>query len=342
MKTAESTPAGSSHEPAIAVAPYSSADHARWDAFVARSKNATFMLDRDYMDYHASRFQDASLIFYSRPGQIAALLPANRDGDTVYSHGGLTYGGVLSDERMTTPLMLRVFDALLEHFRGVGVRRLLYKAIPHIYHSLPAEEDLYALFRCGAMPVRRDVSTVIRLASRGPVRKGTQYSRAQAARAKLNLCESVDYAGFWRILEENLAARHTARPVHSLAEILLLQQRFPENIRLFGCFRKDEMLAGVVVYESKCVAHTQYISATEEGKRLGALHLLTEWLLREQYAAKSYWDFGHSNEDAGQKLNAGLIENKEGYGGRAVVYDQYEIELARPVAGGASSALFRR
>jgi hypothetical protein len=343
MRTTEKAPAAANtgSEPAIEVAPYSANDHAHWDDFIARSKNATFMLDRDYMDYHADRFQDASLVFYSRPGQIAALVPANREGDTIYSHGGLTYGGVLSDERMTTPIMLRVFDAMLGYFESVGIRRLLYKAIPHIYHSLPAEEDLYALSLCGAKLVRRDVSTVIGQGCRGPVRKGAQHSRDQAARAKLNLRESTDFATFWTILEENLAARHMARPVHSLAEIRLLQERFPQNIRLFGCFRGEEMLAGAVVYESDRVAHTQYISASVAGKRVGALHLLLEWLITDQYGAKRWWDFGHSNEDAGRKLNAGLIENKEGFGGRAVVYDQYEIDLTKTPRD-LARALFRR
>ena len=31
-----------------------------WDAFVDVSKNGTFMLIRDYMDYHADRFIDHS------------------------------------------------------------------------------------------------------------------------------------------------------------------------------------------------------------------------------------------------------------------------------------------
>ena len=35
-----------------------------WNRFVAQSKNGTFLFDRRYMDYHADRFQDHSLMFY--------------------------------------------------------------------------------------------------------------------------------------------------------------------------------------------------------------------------------------------------------------------------------------
>ena len=35
-----------------------------WDDFVRRSKNATFLHLRNYMDYHRDRFVDHSLLFY--------------------------------------------------------------------------------------------------------------------------------------------------------------------------------------------------------------------------------------------------------------------------------------
>ena len=35
-----------------------------WNAFVAQSKNGTVLFDRRYMDYHADRFSDCSLLFY--------------------------------------------------------------------------------------------------------------------------------------------------------------------------------------------------------------------------------------------------------------------------------------
>ena len=43
------------------------------------------------MEYHSDRFQDFSLIIYNDKGNIMALLPASIDGDTVMSHGGLTF-----------------------------------------------------------------------------------------------------------------------------------------------------------------------------------------------------------------------------------------------------------
>ena len=47
-----------------------------WDRFVAKSKNGTFLFFRDYMDYHADRFRDHSLMFYL-DDNLYALMPAN-------------------------------------------------------------------------------------------------------------------------------------------------------------------------------------------------------------------------------------------------------------------------
>src|SRR2546428_225418 len=117
-----------------------------WDTFVAHSKNGAFLFFRDYMEYHANRFTDHSLVARNG-GKIVAILPANIVEDTLVSHGGLTFGGVVSDRSMDAPLMLEFFDALTGHLAEQGISKLRYKRIPQIYHSVPSDEDLYALFR---------------------------------------------------------------------------------------------------------------------------------------------------------------------------------------------------
>jgi hypothetical protein len=70
-----------------------SPEHASdWDAFVDNSRNGTFLFRRGYMDYHADRFADHSLMAVSS-GKLMAVLPANEAEGTLWSHQGLTYGG---------------------------------------------------------------------------------------------------------------------------------------------------------------------------------------------------------------------------------------------------------
>ena len=131
------------------VARYDTADEHDWNVFVRSSKNGTFLFDRGYMDYHADRFCDFSLVVRDHREAVIAVLPASKRERTLISHEGLTFGGFVSSARMTSARMLMVLDVSLEFLRSEGFEELVYKAVPHIYHSLPAEEDGYALFAVG-------------------------------------------------------------------------------------------------------------------------------------------------------------------------------------------------
>jgi hypothetical protein len=298
-----------------------------WDRFVGRSKNGVFLFGRSYMEYHADRFTDHSLLFFDE-AKLLALLPANQKESTLVSHGGLTFGGFVTDDRMKTPTMLKLFDALDAHCRENGIRRVVYKPVPHIYHRFAAEEDLYALFVRGGRLVRRDVSSTILLRARPDPAKGRKWAAKRAKENGLDVRPSDEFERFMAIEEENLRAKYGVTPTHSAAELRLLAERHPGHIKLFGAYKADSMLGGVVVYENRDVVHAQYIASTPEGRDLLALDRIIDALLNDVYAGKTYFDFGISTEDGGRTLNTGLIENKESYGGRAVAYDWYEMDVA--------------
>ncbi|EAI4884208.1 TPA: GNAT family N-acetyltransferase, partial [Campylobacter coli] len=110
------------------------------------AKNGLFMFDRNYMDYHSDRFIDNSLMFYENE-KLIALLPCNVSQNILYSHQGLTFGGFIVDENMKQSKMLECFEVLKEYMKENNFKKLIYKSTPYIYHKIPAQEDLYALFR---------------------------------------------------------------------------------------------------------------------------------------------------------------------------------------------------
>jgi hypothetical protein len=312
--------------PDVAIRRYAAAQAGEWDDFLDRAKNATFLFRRGYMDYHADRFSDHSLLF-EHDGKLVAVMAANRRDGVLESHGGLSYGGVVCDARMSAELSLAIFEVLIDHLRASGFARLVYKAIPRIYHRYPADEDLYALFRAGARLVRRDVASTIDLAERYPLHKGRRWAVKRGQRNAIDVAESADFEAFMETEIRLLESKYGAKPVHSAAELRMLAERFPANIRLFTARRGGELLGGTVIYETPLVAHAQYIAATDAGRELGALDRLFAWLLDEVYAGKRYFDFGISTEQDGRVLNHGLIENKESWGARATVNDHYELDL---------------
>lgn len=298
-----------------------------WNEFVARAKNGTFLFDRQYMDYHADRFADHSLMFY-RDGVLCALLPANESDATLYSHQGLTYGGLVMNYKLTAADTLQLFADLNSHLHRIGISRVVYKAIPWIYHQLPSEEDLYALTQvCGARLSVRELSTTIML------QRNIRWSRIRrrgvkrAEDAGIVVGVSQGFDAFWPVLEANLLTNHQVHPVHTVDEMKLLHSRFPKHIVLYTATLNGEVIGGVVMYLTPQVAHAQYSSATPEGKRLGVLDAIYDRIMHQDMKDYPYFDFGKSTEDAGHILNEQLVFQKEGFGGRAVCYDTYEWNL---------------
>lgn len=306
---------------------YNANDSQAWDAFVGGSKNGTFMLKRGYVEYHSDRFVDASMIFEDETGAIVALMPASMHGTEVRSHGGLTYGGIISDRHMTAARMLEVFDALKAHLGEIGAERLVYKRVPAIYYNYPSDEDLYALYRNGAELYRRDLSTAIYLPSAIPFSSVRIRYAKKAKKSGLEVRESREYGRYIDILTEVLSSRHNTKPPHTAGELELLSSRFPDVIKLFCAYRGDEMLAGVLIFDTPNVVHAQYIANSEAGREVGALDLVMQHLICEYSSGHKYFDFGISTEDEGRFLNTGLIGQKEMFGGRGIIYDFYKMEV---------------
>ena len=300
----------------------------RWDDFVKASKNGTFLFLRDYMDYHSHRFADQSLIFY-RENNLLALLPANiiKEEKTLTSHGGLTYGGFIIHPDTKACDMIEIVQELKRHMQETGIEKLIYKPVPYIYNRIPSDEPLYALFHAGATNSARAISTTIDNDERIKFSQLRKRCIAKATKAGIECHESNDYNKFWDILTEVLQSRHGSTPVHTKEEITLLHSRFPNNIKLYTAESNGTPIAGIVVYETDTTAHFQYIAASDEGCSIGALDMLIAHLIEKVYAHKRYIDFGISTEQGGTYLNEGLIKQKEGFGGRAVVYDTYELSI---------------
>jgi len=296
-----------------------------WDNCVRESRNGTFLLCRDFMEYHSDRFEDHSLMFFNE-NKLIAVLPGNISDNTFYSHQGLTYGSLILPKEIKIVQVTEIFDCLILHLREKGITRIIYKTVPHIYHTYPCEEDLYILFRQNATLFYRNLSCCIYMNERIKYPRIRKRAIARAINNNLRVEDSCNFEAFWEILGENLQNRYGSKPVHTVEEISGLKAKFPDEIHLFQSKNEEKVLAGALVFVCKTVVHVQYSSASEEGRQIGALDIIYDFLL-EKYADKKYFDFGTSNEDNGLYLNDSLIAQKESFGGRGIAYDAYAIEI---------------
>lgn len=314
----------------ISIERYNPAHRAEWDDFVARSRNGTFLLQRGYMDYHSDRFRDCSWMAYQN-GKLRAILPANiDDAGTLHSHQGLTYGGWITPVgHLDGEDLLKIFGRALEVWSKEGIRELDYKRIPYIYCRTSADEDLYALFRLGAVQTGCGLSSAINL------REGVGFNQMQRRHLRksqalpLTISEETNVGPFMGLLIDCLQERHGVNPVHTCGEMQMLRDRFPQNIRVFVLKLDGEAApqAGVCMYDTGTVAHAQYIATTPQARELNLLTPLFHHLITDVFADRPYFDFGISTEDNGRYLNTGLLRQKFSYGGTGVTYDRYSLKF---------------
>lgn len=317
----------------VKVVRYNSSMKAQWDEFLLTARNSTLLHLRNYMDYHADRFEDHSLVFIDDHEHVIALLPAcksNKDSGVIASHEGLTYGGFVVARLLHASTLQEIMQSTISYYKNLGAKQLVIKPIPHIYASMPCEEELYFISQAGGKLTHRALSQAIDLSVPAEY---NQLRKRCIAKARQNgiVVEEAQLQEEWNeyheILSNVLASRHETTPVHSPEELWMLHQRFTNEIRLFVARKEDKIIAGTVVYTSPTVAHTQYLASSPEGQASGALDLVIDHVLTlNRNCAVKYLDFGISTERDGS-LNPGLTLQKEGFGARGICYDTYTITL---------------
>ena len=307
---------------------YKAEFYSTWNIFVAHAKNATFLFHRDFMEYHQDRFEDYSLLVFDKKNNLKAILPANRVGDVLYSHQGLTYGGLVLNKSVLLSEVIQITHSVLRFLSENEIRIIELKIIPNIYNTAPSDEMEYISFLLQAKILRRDTLAIVDLANQIPISRVRKRGIEKGNKINLKVKEVDDFNSFWNeLLIPNLKERYNVEPVHSLDEIKLLKMKFPTEIKQYNVYLENKIIGGVTVFETKNVIHPQYISGNKEFNNLyGGLDFLYDYLMNTVYKESKFFDFGISNENNGLNLNESLHYWKESFGARTVVQNFYEIE----------------
>lgn len=291
-----------------------------------KAKNATFLFQRDFMDYHNDRFIDFSVMVY-RDKELYALLPANVVGDKVISHQGLTYGSFILQDKAKFFYAFEAFKAMLAFYETEGINLLEIKVIPTFYNKIPADELDYFLYKANAQLLKKDVLMIIDYAEQISFQKNRREGINKALRSNLELKEDTNFKDFWNtVLIPNLNIKHGIKPVHSLEEIELLASRFPNNIKQINIYKEGKVVAGTTVFLTETTVHPQYVSGNADKNAYGSLDLAYDYIINKMCDDKRYFDFNISSEANGKKINEGLIFWKESCGARSHTVNTYLVE----------------
>ena len=304
---------------------YTEANRSQWDLFVSKSKNGTFHVSRNFIEYHGTKFNDHSLLAF-HDEEVMGVLPMNEVGSNVYCHQGLTYGGWILSAEIRLDEFHQLFKAFLNYLIAEGFESLHYKTIPYMYHQIPSQEDVHMMHVAGAVCSGQHVNPVI-IPAHVPAfqeRRVRGMKKAVKENIRIEISENID--SYYTIVEELLRA-YDAVPAHSREELVDLKNRFPNEIILHAAFHEDQMLAGILCFETANCVRFQYIASTHQGKEKGALDLLFATLIRETYSNLNFIDFGTSTNNQGASLALGISQQKEGFGARTSVQPIYTLAL---------------
>ncbi len=306
---------------------YSQEYKQQWDDFVRTAKNATFLFFRDFMDYHSERFEDYSLMVF-KDSKLQALLPANKNGQTIYSHQGLSYGGFLISKKSNLNNLISIYTETMQFLKSQNFKGLSIKSIPIIYHNNINQEEALIHNLLEATITRVDSYLVIDNSSvkKNQINRNRKRALKKARDFQLSFKKSEDLEAFWgNLLTPNLQKRFKTTPTHNLDEIRLLKNRFPEQIQFYGVYENQSLRAGAVMFIFDKVVHFQY-SSGDENRDNGALDLLFYSII-ELFKEKKYISFGNSSEKNGAKINQGLLYWKESFGAESIVQTFYDINV---------------
>jgi hypothetical protein len=292
---------------------YQPQDFSNWNTFISVAKNATFLFQRNFMDYHSDRFDDYSLLVFDCE-KVVAVLPANRVGDAVYSHQGLSYGGLVVPYEIRIKDYVLIFKEVMIFLNSNGISNFEMKNLPKIYYQTIADELDYVAFLMKSIIYRTDVYLAIDMQKKYEPNRNRTRALKIASKLGIEVKEENRYSDFWnQILIPNLKERFGVNPVHSSSEIEKLATLFPDSIKLFNAYQGSELKAGVVLFLTDTVAHFQYSSGGSDRNDTAALDILFDYIIRK-YSSKKYVSFGSCSEENGLKLNEGLAYWKESFG----------------------------
>lgn len=289
----------------ILITPYKQEYYTLWNEFVAESDTA-FLFNRDFMEYHKDRFEDFSLLVFDNDNLIA-IVPAHKKDSELYSHWGLTFGGILVKKDIKIEFSFLV-NSISEWLRTQHFSHWHIKPILKCYHS---ENMDFQWERYGFREISVDENLILDYNDFSIHKNKLKHYRKNISLGYQIKEEEPD--NFWReILIPLLKEKYNTQPVHSLQEIKKLQSLFPNNIRHFSLYYQEKLLAGITIFENTYIVKSQYGSVSEEGKKIRALDNLFIYLIDYyQNMGKKYFDMGTvMDNNFPNRINTGLKNQK--------------------------------
>ncbi len=308
-----------------------------WDSFVKNSDNGTMFHEQVFLSYHAEgRFKDNSL-YFTRNNNLFAVFPAieiiKNDKKILHSHGGASYGGFVYPKQLNIRDAFLLVEQLIEYAKKHNFDAIQLTLPPLIYSQHISNYIDFALIKHEFVYLKREISSVVDFSFENEqtllkqFRPEARTAIKKSIKSGIIIKECDNFSEYYEILKKNLLMRHGVQPTHTLEELLLLKKKYPKEIRLWGAFLDNTLIAGVCNFSANSkVVLAFYISHDEHYQEYRAVNQLFYEIMKQyKYEGFSFLDFGIFTVN--MEPNWGLGRFKENFGSRGIFRDTFYKEL---------------
>lgn len=309
------------------------ADIKKWDGFVDISNNGTLFHRIEFLDYHRKeKYKFLHLEFFHRHNPIA-VISGELKGHYYRSPVGASFGSFVVGNASFSQLE-QLIDLFIITMKKRGVSTISLTFPPNIYSKKVDETLQYLLIYKGFDLKKSLISSIVNIDEVNGVShfsKRFRGSLAKSYKGNLRVDINLDYKNFYTILLENKKKFNTL-PTHTLSELIYLQKKFPENLKLFMVYKGRDAIAGILLFVVSpqnvlvfYICHDYQFHKSNAVSR--ALYETIMWSKANKY---KWYDLGVSMDT--QSSNAmepsrNLIFFKESIGVTHVVRNTYTLHI---------------
>ena len=294
-----------------------------WEKFIDHSTNGTIFHYRRFIDYHEKpKFQDCSLLFYKK-NKIIAVLPAAIIDNKFISHPGLSFGSFIHNKQLAYSDAFNIIKSFESFINQKNYKKIIITFPPDCYSQSISNYIEFCLYQLSFKYLRLELSNVINLNKSiddiiSNFKAENRTAIRKAEKENIIIQQSEKYDEFYKILKNNLKLRHGVNPTHTLHQIKIIKELFPNKISLFTAEYNQQVIAGVINFIcNKQTVLAFYISHDMKFQNFRPLNLLFlkifEWSINNNY---QYYDFGLFTDN--QKPNISLARFKESFGSEGI------------------------
>lgn len=318
----------------IEIVPYTEEWKDKWDEFVLKSNNGTMFHMQQFFAYHKPGKLKFNHLMFLENGELAALLPGSRIGDTFESPIGASYGSIVTPDLKFNKAM-ELVTALLDYAKKEGIKEIELTSAPRVYEKWQNENLDFALLWQGFSYKLHYISSAIKLDPnqeilprfQATIRRNIRKSFKEGVRVEVN----EKYDEFYPILLDN-KARHNVKPTHSLEDLYKLKELMPDRLKLFMVYHEDKPIGGsLMFYPNETVALCFYNMLLYDYEKYKPIQRVMYEVVKDATEqGYKYVDIGVSQDTSADNPMTpamSLIEFKEKFDAKTVMRNTFHIKL---------------